>query len=74
MKQLSFKKIFIAFLIIFLLSRSRKIIDYLSAIKLGEWFTLEPLNKSPLLGRYIVTVLLLMLIYVTIIKIYIKRK
>ena len=74
MNRISVKKIAIAFLIILLLSRSGKIIAYLSDQGWGEWLTLEPLCNSPPLGRFIITVLLIMLAFVTIVKLLSKRK
>ena len=74
MPRLSIKKIAIAFLVLFLLSRSGQIISYLSNLEWGSCFTLEPLCNSPPLARYTATLLVLVLVYVTIVKILIKRK
>ena len=74
MGRISIKKIGIAFAIVFLLSRSGKIMEYFSESQWGSWLTLEPLRNSPPLGRFIITALLLTLIYVTIVKILMKKK
>ena len=74
MPRLSFKKIAIAFLILLLLSRSSKIIAYLSDLEWESWFTMEPLANSPPLQRYIATLAVLALIYVTIVKLLMKKK
>ena len=74
MDRISVKKIGIAFLIILVLSRSGKIIAYLSNLEWDTCFTLQPLRDSPPLARYVATLLVLMLVYVTIVKILMKRK
>ena len=74
MPRLSFKKIAIAFLILFLLSRSSKIIAFLEDLEWESWFTMEPLANSPPLQRYIATLAVLALIYVTIVKLLMKKK
>ena len=74
MPRLSFKKIAIAFLVLFLLSRSSKIIAFLKNLEWESWFTMEPLANSPPLQRYIATLAVLALLYVTIVKILMKKK
>jgi hypothetical protein len=68
MNKISFKKIGIAFLVIFLLSRSRAIIEFLSGIDLNVdgIFTLEPLRRCSAEARYVVTVIFLASCFVVI--------
>ena len=74
MNQISVKKILIAFLIIFLLSRSRKIVELFSELDFGGILTLEPLRESPEQGRFFVTIALFALIFVTVFCLLNKRK
>jgi len=76
MNQISFKKVGIAFLVIFLLSRSRVIIELLSGIDLTPdgIFTLEPLRRSSAEDRYVVTVIFLAFCFVVIWKLLILKK
>lgn len=74
MPRISMKKIALAFVVLFLLSRSAKIAAYLSDLEWDSWFTLEPLRNSPPLARYTATLAVLALFYVTIVMILIKRK
>ncbi len=74
MIRLSLKTILIAFLVIFLMSRSRRIIDFFSELDTGGTLTLEPLRNSSESGRYVVTVTLFALAFVIIWKIYLKNK
>ncbi|MFC1783563.1 hypothetical protein ACFL02_08255 [Planctomycetota bacterium] len=77
MRSVSLKKILIAFGIIFLLSRSRKIIDFFSEHG-GEGFfdflTLEPLHQSSIEAKYIVTLALFALVFITVFRLLYKRK
>ena len=76
MNQISFKKIGIAFLVIFLLSRSRLIMEFLSGIDLNldGIFTLEPLRRCSAGARYVVTVLFLAFCFVVIWKLLMRNK
>jgi len=76
MNQISFKKIGIAFLVIFLLSRSRVIIELLSDIDLNPdgIFTLEPLRRCSTEDRYVVTVIFLAFCFIVIWKLLIDKK
>ncbi len=74
MNKISVQKILIAFLIIFLLSRSRKIVKFFSELDCSGILTLEPLRESPEQGRFFVTVLLFTLIFVTVFWFLNKRK
>ena len=76
MKQISLKKIGIVFLVIFLLSRSRAIMEFLSGIDLNldGILTLEPLRGCSAGSRYLVTVLFLAFCFVVIWKLFMNRK
>ena len=76
MNKISFKKIGIAFLVLFLLSRSRAIMDFLSNIDLNAdgIFTLEPLRRCSDEARYIVTILFLAFCFVVIWKFLMSKR
>jgi len=78
MRTISFKKILIVFAIIFLLSRSRKILEFLDNFHFDEDFfdilTLEPLRQSPPEARYMVTLALFALIFITLFKLLYRGK
>jgi len=74
MNKISVQKILIAFLIIFLLSRSGKIVESFSELDCHDILTLEPLRDSPEQGRFFVTILLFALIFVTVFWFLNKRK
>jgi len=76
MNNISFKKIGMAFLVIFLLSRSRVIIELLSDIDLNPdgLFTLEPLRRCSAEARYVVTILFLAFCFVVIWKLLRRKK
>lgn len=58
MNQISFKKIAVAALVVFALSRTRQILQFLEGLELGGILTLEPLRNSPDGARFLVTVAL----------------
>jgi len=72
--RISFKKIAIAFFVIFLLSRSRRILEALSGFDGGQILTLEPLKDSPEEGRFLVTLALMALIFLVILRVFLRRK
>ena len=76
MNQISLKKIFIVLVVIFLLSQSGKLIRFFTNLKLEGLFfdSMEPLRKSPVEARYVLTLLLFALIYITIFKLLQNRK
>ena len=76
MNQISYKKIGIAFLVIFLLSRSRTIMESLSDIDLNldGILTLEPLRRCSAEARYVVTILFLAFCFVVIWKLLMNKK
>jgi len=74
MSQISFKKIFIVFLIIFLMSRSRRILEFFSEFDGSGILTLQPLKDCPEEGRYIVTLIFFLACFVVIWKFLMSRK
>ena len=76
MNRISFKKIGIVFLVIFILSRSRAIMDFLSGIDLNVdgIFTLEPLRRCSDESRYLVTILFMAFCFVVIWKLLMIKR
>ena len=76
MNKISLKKIGIVCLVIFLLSRSRGMLEFLSDIDLrvNGILTLEPLRQCSDEDRYVVTVLFLAFCFVVIWKLLITFK
>ena len=74
MNNISFKKIGIAFLVIFLLSRSKVILEFLSDIDIcpDGIFTLEPLRRCSSESRYVVTLLFFAFCFVVIWKLLMR--
>ncbi|MDX9880272.1 MAG: hypothetical protein RBS72_22175 [Sedimentisphaerales bacterium] len=66
MNQISAKKVLWAFIALLLLSRTGRIVQFFETLDLGGILTLEPLRNSPEGGRFLVTVALLALAFVTI--------
>lgn len=66
MNHISAKKVLWAFIALLLLSRTGRIVQFFEAQDLGGILTLEPLRNSPQEGRFLVTVALLALAFVTI--------
>lgn len=66
MNQISLKKVLWAFIALLLLSRAGRIVQFIETQELGGILTLEPLRNSPEGGRFLVTVALLALAFVTI--------
>jgi hypothetical protein len=58
MNQISFKKIAVAVLVVFALSRTRQILRFLEELDLGGILTVEPLRNSPEGARFLATVAL----------------
>jgi hypothetical protein len=58
MNQISFKKIAVAALVVFALSRTRQILRFLDELDLRGILTLEPLRNSPEGARFLATVAL----------------
>lgn len=58
MSQISFKKIAVAALVVFALSRTRQILRFLEDLDLRDILTLEPLRNSPEGARFLATVAL----------------
>jgi len=74
MNKISFKKIIITLLVIFILSRSRQIIEFVSNLNMGDILTLEPLRESPEKARFYITLALFVLAFVTVFSLLQKRK
>ncbi len=74
MNQISLKRILIGFAILFVLSRSYKIRDFLSRLDFGDLLTLEPLRDNSPEARFLVTLALFALCVVTIFCLLQKRK
>lgn len=72
--RISFRKILIAFLIIFLLSRSRRILDAFSGFDGGGILTLEPLRNCSELQRYIATMAILFLCFIIFWHLFLRRR
>ena len=72
--RISFRKILIAFLIIFLLSRSRRILEALSGFEGGGILTLEPLRNCSEMGRYVATLALLFLCFIIFWHLFLRRR
>lgn len=64
--NLSLKKIVTVFLVLFLLSRTRVILQWFSGLDTDGVFTLQPLADQPAEARYVVTLLFIALIIVAI--------
>ena len=74
MNRPSLKMVLLFFVILFLMSRTGKIMDFFSRLDSGGILTLEPLRDSPEEGRFVVTVLLLALVFVIIWRKFILKK
>ena len=74
MNQISFKKVLIVFLAILLMSRAGKIFKLFSEVDTDGLLTLEPLKESSSGARYVVTLGVLSLIFVTVFCLLNKRK
>lgn len=74
MNQISFKKIAVAALVVFALSRTRQILRFLDELNLGGILTLELLRNSPEGARFLVTVALCALAIVLLYNLLSGRK
>ena len=74
MNQVSFKKIAVAALVVFALSRTRQILRFFRELELGGILTLEPLRNSPDGARFLVTVALCALVFVVLYSLLSRRK
>jgi hypothetical protein len=74
MNQISFKKIALAALVVFALSRTRQILRFLDDLDLSDILTLEPLRNSPEGARFLVTVALGALAVVLLCSLLSRRK
>jgi hypothetical protein len=71
--QISFKKVLIGFLVLLVLSRTHRILEWLGSLDLGGVLTLGPLSRVPEDGRFLVTLALCALPVVLLIS-FLKRK
>jgi len=74
MAQISFKKMLIVFVIIFLLSRSGKILEFFSHLNTDGILTIEPLRESSIEARFLITLALCALAFITVFSLLNKRK
>jgi hypothetical protein len=74
MNQISLKKIAVAALVVFALSRTRQILRFIEELDLGGVLTLEPLRNSPEGARFLVTVALGALAVVLLCSLLSRRK
>jgi hypothetical protein len=58
MTQLSWKKLLVGFLVVLLLSRTGRILEFLKELDLSGILTLEPLRRTPEDGRCLMTLAL----------------
>ncbi|MCD4831695.1 MAG: hypothetical protein K8R02_07825 [Anaerohalosphaeraceae bacterium] len=70
MIQISLKKILLGFLAIFLMSRGRKIVRFLSELEFDGVLTLKPLRDCSEEARYLVTIALLTACFVIVAQIF----
>jgi hypothetical protein len=74
MNRPNWKMILLFFIVILLMSRAGRIMDFFSNLDPHGILTLEPLRNSPEEGRFIVTVLLLALAFVVFWRLFIFKK
>jgi len=74
MNQISLKKVLLVFVAVLLLSRTGRIVQFIEALDFSGILTLEPLRNSPKEGRFLVTLALCVLIFVTVISFLRNRR
>jgi hypothetical protein len=74
MIQWSGKKILIAFVVILVASRTRRILEFLRGLDFGGILTLEPLHRQPEEGRFLVTIALCALVFAFLVFLLSRRK
>ena len=74
MPPISMKRVVIAIIIIVLLAKLDRVIALFNSIYETFYNAFEPLRNSPPLGKYIVALLFLLLLYITIFKLLLRRK
>jgi len=72
--KISLRKILILLLVILLLSRTGKILQLFSGLDFNGILTLEPLRDSPQEGRFLVTLGLFALAFITMFVLLNRRK
>ena len=73
MNQISFKKIAVVFGMLFVLSRSARILEWLQDYQGGRILTLEPLARCSEMSRYIATMGILFTLAVAIWKLLTRK-
>lgn len=74
MVRLSLKNIIIVVLIIVLLAHCGRVFRICAGMYVWVYDSLEPFRSAPPVGRYVLVVAVLLLIYVTVFKLFHKRK
>ena len=74
MPTIKWRAIVVAILILILIARARQIAKFFAKLNVGEIITLEPLQNSPQEGKFLVTLGLFALAFVTIFCLLNKRK
>jgi hypothetical protein len=74
MSRIRFKRIALVAVVILLLARGGRILQFLKGLDLGGVLTLEPLRRTPEDGRFLVTIALLALAFVTLDSLLRRRK
>ncbi len=74
MNQISFKKVAIAFLVLFVMSRTAKIIAWFQDYQGSRILTLEPLARSSQMSRYVATLALMLTAAIVIWEVMMRKK
>ena len=74
MIRLSIKNIVVAILIIVLLAHCGRIFRVCAGLYVWAYDSLEPFRSAPPLGRYVIVVGIFLLVYVTVVKLFYRRK
>lgn len=74
MPTINWRSVVVAILVLILIARARQIAKFLSELRFGDIITLEPLQNSPPEGKFLVTLALFALAFVTIFCLLNKRK
>lgn len=74
MPTIKWRAVVIAILVLILIARARQIVEFFAQLNIGEIITLEPLLNSPPEGKYVVTLGLFALVFITIFSLLNKRR
>ena len=66
MPDIKWRAVVIAILLLILIARARQIVEFFVRLKISKIITLDPLLNSPPEGKYVVTLGLFALIFVTV--------